>query len=83
VRNRRRILAPPPLLSAAVRDAVMKPGFPRTAPLFNAARLTDVAQFNRLCTLEYLFQRTDMAVFSRVGNRHPVRAGKKNVPAGT
>jgi hypothetical protein len=83
VRNRRRILAPPPLLSAAVRDAVMKPGFPRTAPLFNAARLTDAAQFNRLCTLEYLFQRTDMAVFSRVGNRHPVRPGKKNVPAGT
>lgn len=64
VRNRRGRLRPLSMVSPAVLNAVMAPGFPRTRLLFNAERMADTAQFNRLCTLEYLLQKMDMVVIA-------------------
>ena len=83
IRNRRRLAALPPVLSQAIRDRVMKPGFPRSGALFNPARLTDPGQFNRLCTAEYLFQTMDLALPSRSTRNRAGGRRQKKVPAGT
>lgn len=40
--------------------SVMAPGFPRTRELLRPEKVVDVGQYNRLCTLEYLFQKMDI-----------------------
>ncbi len=52
----------PYYLSGSYRDSVMAPGCPRTSPIFRAGQMTNTAQFNRLCTVEYLFQKMDVPV---------------------
>lgn len=61
LRTRRQAVSYPYFLGEAFRNAVMEPGFPRVARLFRPERLTDPGQFNRLCTLEYLCQKMDVA----------------------
>jgi hypothetical protein len=61
LKSRRQTPTHPEFLQPAFLNRVMEPGFPRTSALFHADKLTDTGQFNRLCTVEYLFQKMDMA----------------------
>ena len=61
LKSRRQMPSRPTYLGQAFLDRVMEPGFPRMGALFHADKLTDTGQFNRLCTVEYLFQKMDVA----------------------
>lgn len=62
LRTRRQAASRPYFLDEPFLAAVMEPGFPRLGSLFRAEKLVDSGQFNRLCTVEYLFQKTDLAL---------------------
>jgi hypothetical protein len=62
LRARRQTASRPYFLDEAFRAAVMEPRFPRLSGLLRPEKLTDLGQFNRLCTAEYMFQKMDMAL---------------------
>lgn len=57
IRNRLRHSGQPVWLSAAYRQAVMDDDFPYLRHWFQVGRIHDSQQLNRICTLEYLFQK--------------------------
>ena len=46
----------PDMLSPPYLDTVLDTSFPHMSPFFHVDRLNSADQFNRLCSLEYLFQ---------------------------